>query len=90
MADVEFQNQWQPPAQWERGKRGFGDKLAVLIVKYSGSMIKDEEQASYVILGFVVAAIIISLFLFFGGGGTAGKPDLKTKADPQNAIKYQQ
>ncbi|MCX6731430.1 MAG: hypothetical protein NTX55_00335 [Candidatus Parcubacteria bacterium] len=66
--EVQFQEQWQP--QQRVPKKGWGEKLAGLLVKYSGGLIKDETQASYVILGFVVVAIIISLFLVFGGGGT--------------------
>jgi len=40
--------------------------MADFIVKYSGGLIKDENQAAYVIIGLVIVAIIISLFLFFG------------------------
>ena len=35
---------------------------------YSGGLVKDERQAQYVLLGFVVAAIAVSLYLFFGAG----------------------
>ncbi len=37
-------------------------------MKYSGGLVKNETQAQYALLGFVIIAIIISLFLFFGGG----------------------
>lgn len=40
------------------------------VIKYSGGLVKDGNQASYVLIGFVVVAIIISLFLIFGGSGT--------------------
>ncbi len=43
-------------------------KIVQWVITYSGGAIKDERQANYVLLGFVVLAIIISLFLFFGGG----------------------
>jgi len=33
-------------------------------------LIKNENQAAYVLIGLIALAIIISLFLFFGGGGT--------------------
>ncbi|MBU1956191.1 hypothetical protein KKA89_00585 [Patescibacteria group bacterium] len=46
-------------------------KIVQLVIKYSGGAIKDEEQANYVLIGFVVVAIIFSLFLFFGGGSSA-------------------
>jgi hypothetical protein len=61
--DVQFKEEWRP--QQFVPKKGWGEKLAEALVKYSGGLIKDENQASYVILGFVVLAIIISLFLFF-------------------------
>ena len=66
--DVQFQEQWQP--QQRIPKKTWGEKLADFLVKYSGGLIKDENQAAYVILGLVVAAIIISLFLltFFSPG----------------------
>ena len=41
-------------------------KIIKLVTKYSGGAVKDERQAEYVLLGFVVVAIIVSLFLFFG------------------------
>ncbi len=37
------------------------------VMKYSGGLIKDEKQASYVLIGFVAVAIVVSLFLIFGG-----------------------
>jgi hypothetical protein len=64
--DVQFKEEWRP--QQFVPKKGWGEKLAGFIVKYSGGLIKNETQASYVIIGLVAVAIIISLFLFFGGG----------------------
>lgn len=43
-------------------------KIVHWVIKYSGGLIKDEQQANYVLIGFVMLAIIISLFLFFSGG----------------------
>ena len=43
-------------------------KIVEWVIKYSGGLVKDEKQASYVLIGFVVVAIIVSLFLIFGGG----------------------
>src|SRR3989338_3274200 len=48
-------------------------KIVELVIKYSGGAIKDEKQANYVLIGFVVIAIIVSLFLFFGGGSSNKK-----------------
>jgi len=48
-------------------------KIVQLVMKYSGGYIKDEKQASYVLIGFVMMAIIISLFLIFGGDSGRAK-----------------
>ena len=48
-------------------------KIIKLVMKYSGGSIKEENQASYVLIGFVVVAIVISLYLFFGGKSTQQK-----------------
>ena len=45
-------------------------KIIQWTIKYSGGLVKDEKQASYVLVGLVALMIIISLFLVFGGGGT--------------------
>ena len=42
-------------------------KVIQWVMKFSGGSIKEERQAEYVLLGFVIIAIAISLFLFFGG-----------------------
>jgi len=78
--EVQFKEQWQP--QQRIPKKGWGEKLASFIVKYSGGLIKDETQAAYVIIGFVVVAIIISLFLIFGGGKS------EIKAPPGQKVIY--
>ncbi|MEK7081213.1 MAG: hypothetical protein AAB902_02395 [Patescibacteria group bacterium] len=44
-------------------------KIVQLVMKCSGGAIKQEKQAEYVLLGFVVVAIIVSLFLVFRGRG---------------------
>lgn len=36
-------------------------------IKISRGYIKDEKQASYVLVGFVAVAIVVSLILIFGG-----------------------
>jgi hypothetical protein len=41
------------------------------IIKYSGGLIKNESQAHYVLLAFVIMAFIISFFMFYTKGGTA-------------------
>ena len=60
--------------EFQRPRQSFQtptQKIVELVIKYSGGAIKDEKQANYVLIGFVVIAIIISLFLFFGGGSSS-------------------
>ena len=46
-------------------------KIIEWVIKYSGGAIKDEKQANYVLIGFVVVAIVIVIiFLFSGGSGS--------------------
>ncbi|MBU6430989.1 hypothetical protein KGQ29_01290 [Patescibacteria group bacterium] len=42
-------------------------KIIRLVIRYSGGLIKDGKQASFVLLGFVAVAIVISLVLLSGG-----------------------
>lgn len=44
-------------------------KLIQLVIKYSGGLITNDKQATYVLIGFIVAATAISLSLIFGGRG---------------------
>jgi hypothetical protein len=57
--------------QWSSGPyvSPTAPKIIRWLIKYSGGLIKNEKQAFYVILGFIVLAIIISFLLFSGGGG---------------------
>ena len=48
-------------------------KMIQWTIKCSGGLIKDEKQANYVLIGFVVVAIIILLVLVFGGRGSETK-----------------
>jgi len=53
-------------------------KIVQWIIEYSGGIIKDENQANYFLIGFVVVAVVFSLFLIFGGEGSVGSPkDIK-------------
>ena len=42
-------------------------KMVQFVIKYSDGAIKEQKQAEYVLLGFVVVAILVSFFLIFGG-----------------------
>lgn len=46
-------------------------KITQWLIKYSGGLIKNEKQAFYVILGFIVLTMIISFYLIFGGARTS-------------------
>ena len=52
-------------------------KIVEWVIKYSGGAIKDEKQANYVLVGFVVLAIVVSLFLFIEGGASGDPKDTK-------------
>lgn len=45
-------------------------KIVTWVIKYSGGLVKNEKQASYVLLGFVTVTVVIVLFLIFGGGSS--------------------
>jgi len=58
--------------EFQRPARSFQTptpKIVEWVIKYSGGYIKDENQANYVLIGFVALVISISLFLIFGGVG---------------------
>jgi len=56
-------------------------KVIQWVIKCSGGSIKNREQASYVIFGFVALMIIISLFLIFGSGGGISTKTKSPKSD---------
>lgn len=69
--EVKF-DEWKPSQEQlsGKGKSGFGEKLANLIIKNSGGLIKDERQANYVILAVVLLVIILSVVIFFSALGS--------------------
>jgi len=48
-------------------------KIIQWVIKYSGGIIKNEKQASYVLIRFVAVAVVIALFLIFGSGSGGSK-----------------
>ena len=58
-------------------------KMIGWVIKHSGGIVKNEEQASYALLGFAALAIAVSLFLFFAGRG-----ETKIEAPPGRNIIY--
>jgi len=43
-------------------------KIVKAVIKYSGRTVKNQRQAEWLLLGFVVVSIGISIYLFFGFG----------------------
>jgi len=58
--------------QWSSGPYVFptAPKIIRWLVKYSGGLIKNEKQAPYALLAFIIFVIIISFYLIFGKSGT--------------------
>lgn len=52
-------------------------KIVQWVIKYSGRAIKDERQANYVLIGFVVVAIIFVIIFLFSGEGNTGRKELE-------------
>ena len=61
-------------------------KVIQWVITYSGGLVKDEKQASYVLIGFVAVAIIIALFLIFGGNGEQNTPPVERYIDKQQFL----
>lgn len=51
-----------------------GSRLNQWLMKHSGGLIKSEEQANHVLLGFVIVALILSATLFFNRRSPYDKP----------------
>ncbi|MFA5791859.1 MAG: hypothetical protein WC884_02385 [Candidatus Paceibacterota bacterium] len=73
------QNEQQIQKAPEALKNSDIPKMVQLVMKWSGGAIKEQRQAEYVLLGFVILAIIISGFLMFGGRG-GQKAEIKAPA----------
>lgn len=58
--------------QWSSGPyvSPTAPKIIRWLVKYSGGLIKNEKQASYVLLVLIIFTLIISFYLVLGKGGT--------------------
>ncbi len=62
-------------------------KMAGLITKYSGGLIKDSRQASYVLLGIAILFFLLSFYFFSHIGNSSGNfpkvsPNGATGLDP--------
>ena len=79
MDNVQFTNEWRPPRFEPQTP-----KMVSVLMKYSGGLIKNEKQATYVLIGFVVVLSAISLFLVFGGSGPQLPPQEEILRDTPN------
>ncbi|MFZ3011485.1 MAG: hypothetical protein WA060_00585 [Minisyncoccia bacterium] len=73
----EFEKQSEPAPSYEAVKfykESTTPKIVELVMKWSGGAIKEQKQAEYVLLGFVVMAMGISIYLVFGGSTTTSIP----------------
>jgi len=61
-------------------------KLAESLVKYSGGLIKDKNQASYIILGIIAIIIIISIFLFHNTFSSLSPEEFKELQNKEGII----
>lgn len=59
-------------------------KIVEWVMKYSGGFVKDEKQASYVLVGFVAVAVVVVISFLFSGGGSKAK----LEAPPGQKIIY--
>lgn len=60
---VEFENQWEQMNKNFNQKKA--SKIVELTMRYSGGIIKNERQASYLILTISILITVISLFSIF-------------------------
>lgn len=58
-------------------------KIVQLIIKYSGGLVKDEKQAMYVLVGFLVIAVMIILRPLFSDNSSG-----KIEAPPGKKVVY--
>jgi len=61
---VNNEDKWQQATN--RSFRPETSKIIQLVIKYSGGLVKDKNQANYVVLGLTSFIIIFSLFSIFG------------------------
>lgn len=61
---VTFTNEeWRAPVGSVKQQRS---GITQMLIQYSGGRIKNEQQATYILIAFIVVSCVITLFLFFG------------------------
>ncbi|OIO30834.1 hypothetical protein AUJ77_01660 [Candidatus Nomurabacteria bacterium CG1_02_43_90] len=66
---VQFDVDFSPSTQQKRTE----SKLVQWVIRNSGGIIRDNNQANYVLLGFVALLFVASLFLIFRGDNNANE-----------------
>ena len=61
MSSIEFFDEIQSQSYVEYDET---PKIVSLVIRYSRGLIKDEKQANFFLLGFVILAISLSILLF--------------------------
>lgn len=70
---VSFADQgFQRPAQYTN--QDDSPKIIRWITNYSGGFIKDEKQANYVIIAFIIVVMGVSIFLYISSRPNNSKP----------------
>lgn len=64
-------------------------KIIQWVMKYSGGLVKDEEQASYVILGFFGLSLVIMIILFSNAFSGPSEPPAGFRGNIPNTPEYQ-
>lgn len=69
---IEFEDQYERPSGYYSQRKT--PKIIELTIQYSGGIIKDEKQASYVLLIISVLIIVVSLATLFKGESVPNIP----------------
>lgn len=77
--DIQF-NEYRPP-QYTPNETS---KIVQWVIKHSGGQIKDERQATMVLIIFAIVGIIFAVFMFVWGTGPTKHPEIK--APPPETI----
>ncbi len=68
---VQFEEEYRVPTLVQPT----GPKMVHFIMRYSAGMIKDEKQATYALLGLILAMIIVAAILVAKSGSTPVTPE---------------
>ncbi len=78
---VEFEEFRQPSQSFQTPT----PKITEWVMKHSGGMIKDEKQANYVLIGFVVVAIVLT-FILLSNSSTSSRSQKLTPEEQSEML----